>query len=154
MSNDSTYMLKAIDLAEKAGAVGEIPIGSVIVQNDKIIGEGFNSPIKNSDPSAHAELIAIRKAAKAMCNYRLPEATLYTTLEPCAMCAGAIVLARIKRVVIGARDKKAGAAGSVLDVIPNSKLNHKPEIIFGVCSDECSKLLTEFFAKLRQGSEL
>ncbi len=126
-------------------------MGAVVVQDDQLIAEGFNRPITDSDPSAHAEIVALRAAGKVLDNYRLPGSTLYVTLEPCVMCAGAIVHARVGRVVFGALDPKAGAVSSVYDVISQPRLNHKPAWTGGVLAEECSVLLREFFKARRKG---
>lgn len=142
-------MLRALELARQAAAAGEVPIGAVVAHKGDAIAEAGNSPISLCDPSAHAEILALRAAAKVRTNYRLTETTLYTTLEPCAMCAGAIVWARVARVVIALRDPKAGAAGSVLTVIPNEKLNHRPVVEFGLMENDSRDLLKNFFAVRR-----
>ncbi|MFK8066633.1 MAG: tRNA adenosine(34) deaminase TadA [Gammaproteobacteria bacterium] len=146
---DLEWMHRALQLAKKAESVGEVPVGAILLQNDKVIGEGWNQPIKNCDPSAHAEITAIRNAAENVQNYRLPDTTLYVTLEPCSMCAGAIIHARIARVVFGAYDPKAGAAGSVFDILGTDKLNHKVEIVSGVMQNQCSEILKQFFKNKR-----
>jgi tRNA(adenine34) deaminase len=142
-------MSRAIELAREAWAAGEVPVGAVIVKDDTIIGEGWNRPISTSDPSAHAEMVAMRAAAQALGNYRLLDTTLYVTLEPCAMCAGAMVHARVKRLVYAATDPRAGAAGSVFNIVQHSALNHRLEITAGVMAQECGGLLREFFAARR-----
>jgi len=138
-------MQYAIELAKRAEAEREVPVGAVIVENNDIIGQGWNRPISGHDPTAHAEIQAIRAASTRKKNYRLPGATLYVTLEPCAMCAGAIFHARIARVVFGAFDPKAGAAGSVIDMFENTRLNHHAQIIGGVMKEACAGLLQDFF---------
>ena len=143
-------MRRALLLAARARDAGEVPVGAVLVKADQIIGEGWNQPIGSHDPSAHAEIIALRAAAQSFANYRLTDTTLYVTLEPCAMCAGAIIQARVKRIVYGAADPKAGAAGSVFDILGTVRLNHVVEITGGVLADECSSLLRDFFAARRQ----
>ena len=143
-------MAQAIELARRAGNAGEVPIGAVIVQDGECIGEGWNRPIAANDPSAHAEIEALRAAGTRQRNYRLPEATLYVTLEPCSMCAGAIVQARLKRVVYGAADPKAGAAGSVFDLLQSKYLNHRARVDGGVLEADCAALLEEFFRARRQ----
>jgi tRNA(adenine34) deaminase len=150
MDAEELFMGAALELARKAGEAGEVPVGAVIVRGGEIVGSGANVSISAGDPTAHAEIQAIRAAARAAGNYRLGASTLYTTLEPCAMCAGAIVQARIDRVVIAARDPKAGAAGSVLDIIPNPRLNHRPVVEFGLLEDEASRLLKDFFRARRE----
>lgn len=141
-------MKQALRQARRAFA--EVPVGAVIVKNGKIIARGWNERETKQDPSAHAELTAIRRAARALHSWRLLDCTLYVTLEPCAMCAGAIVLARIPRVVYAAADPKAGACGSVLNILAEKKLNHRPEVIGGVLADEAAKLLKDFFRFARQ----
>ncbi|MCF8177235.1 MAG: tRNA adenosine(34) deaminase TadA [Sulfuritalea sp.] len=147
--DDKGYMALALDLAREAGAAGEVPVGALVVSDGTIIGRGFNQPIGRHDPTAHAEIMALRNAAAQRGNYRLPACTLYVTLEPCAMCAGAIMHARIERVVFGARDPKTGVAGSVIDLFAESRLNHHTEIVGGVLADECGSLLSSFFAARR-----
>lgn len=142
-------MAHALTLARHAAAQGEVPVGAVLVRADEVIGEGWNQPIAACDPTAHAELVALRAGARQLGNYRLGGTTLYVTLEPCVMCAGAILHARIERVVFGACDPRAGAAGSVFDVLETDKLNHRPELIGGVLAAECSALLRAFFASRR-----
>ena len=139
----------ALGLAHEAGAAGEVPVGALIVLDGAIIGRGFNRPIARHDPTAHAEVMALRDACARLGNYRLPGATLYVTLEPCAMCAGAILQARIGRVVFGARDPKTGAAGSVIDLFAESRLNHHASVVGGVLAEECGSLLSGFFAARR-----
>jgi tRNA(adenine34) deaminase len=147
--DDESWMAEALVLAREAGAVGEVPVGAVVVLDNEIIGRGFNQPISRHDPTAHAEIVALRDAAARLKNYRLPGATLYVTLEPCAMCAGAIMHARIARVVFGARDPKTGVAGSVIDLFGETQLNHHAEITGGVCAEACGQLLSSFFAARR-----
>ncbi|MBX2884236.1 MAG: tRNA adenosine(34) deaminase TadA [Granulosicoccus sp.] len=146
---DRKWMAEAIDLAEAAQEWGEVPVGAVVVQDGSIIGRGYNRPVSDHDPSAHAEIVALRDAAKNKQNYRLPGSTLYVTLEPCIMCAGAIVHARIKRLVFGCRDPRSGAAGSQLNLIENEFLNHQAILEAGVLEAECRRLLTQFFANKR-----
>ncbi len=143
------FMGQALALAREAGAAGEVPVGAVVVFDGEVVGRGFNRPIGGSDPTAHAEIVALRDAAARLANYRLPGCTLYVTLEPCAMCAGAIMHARVSRVVFGARDPKTGAAGSVVDLFGEARLNHHTEVVGGVCGEECSTLLSGFFAARR-----
>ena len=143
-------MERALALAEDAKAAGEVPVGAVVVHQDREIGAGFNRPISTADPSAHAEIVALRAAAEALGNYRLPGTTLYVTLEPCPMCAGAIVQARVTRVVYGAADDRWGAAGSVFDVLGSQVLNHQPEVAGGLLLDRSAKLLRDFFKAKRQ----
>ena len=147
--NDADYMREALVLADAAEARGEVPVGALVVLDGVVIGRGSNQPIGTHDPTAHAEVIALRDAAAARGNYRLPGATLYVTLEPCAMCAGAIMHARIGRVVYGARDLKTGACGSVVDLF-ETKLNHHAEVIEGVMGDECGARLSAFFSRRRK----
>jgi len=142
-------MALAIERAREAEGHGDVPIGAVVARGEEVLGAAGNERELRRDPTAHAEILAIRAAAEALGGWRLPGTTLYVTLEPCAMCAGAIVLARIPTVVYGAPDPKAGAAGSVLDVLAEPRLNHRPEVIGGVRAEECSALLREFFAARR-----
>jgi tRNA(adenine34) deaminase len=146
---DEAFMRRALELAQRAQAEGEVPVGAVVAMEEKILGEGWNRPIAASDPTAHAEIQAMRAAASALSNYRLTGATLYVTLEPCVMCAGAMFHARIGRVVFGARDPKAGAAGSIVDLFKNEQLNHHAQIQGGVLASECGALLSRFFASRR-----
>lgn len=147
---DEGFMAAALDLAREAATLGEVPVGAVVVKDGKIVGRGFNQPIGRHDPTAHAEVMALRDAAQRLGNYRIPGCTLYVTLEPCAMCIGAIFHARISRVVFGACDPKTGAAGSVIDLFGVGKLNHHAEILGGVRAEECGALLSGFFAARRQ----
>ena len=147
--DDEHFMGLALDLAREAGATGEVPVGALIVLEGEAVGRGFNQPIGRHDPTAHAEIMALRDAATRLGNYRLPGCTLYVTLEPCAMCAGAIMHARIERVVFGARDPKTGAAGSVIDLFAESRLNHHTTIVGGVLGEACGSLLSGFFAARR-----
>lgn len=142
-------MALALEEARKAELHGDVPIGAVIVRGGDVIAAAGNQREQQKDSTAHAEMLAIRDASKALGGWRLPDTTLYVTLEPCAMCAGAIVLARIPRVVFGASDPKAGAAGSLLDVLAQPGLNHHPEVVGGVLENECAKLLRDFFAARR-----
>lgn len=146
---DETYMREALSLARSAECLGEVPVGALVVRDGEIIGRGFNSPIGESDPTAHAEIAALRDAARRESNYRLPGCTLYVTLEPCAMCAGAILHARIARVVYGARDAKTGVHGSVVDLFAVDRLNHHTAVEGGVLADECGRMLSDFFAARR-----
>ncbi len=146
---DDRWMLRALELASHAEAAGEVPVGAVVVLNGEVIGEGWNQPIVTHDPSAHAEMVALRAAARQTKNYRLTGATLYVTLEPCAMCAGAMVHARIARVVYGAADPKAGAAGSVFSLLDSDRLNHRAEVVGGVLAGECGEVLRQFFQSRR-----
>ena len=146
---DAAMMREALSLAGEAAARGEVPVGAVVVSGGAIVGRGFNCPISASDPTAHAEVRALREAATALGNYRLAGCTLYVTLEPCAMCAGAIMQARIARVVYGAADPKTGACGSVVDLFAERRLNHHAEVTAGVLAEECRDMLTAFFAARR-----
>jgi tRNA(adenine34) deaminase len=151
--NDTEFMQLAIQQAIEAGAQGEVPVGAVVVKDGIIIGRGSNAPIAQHDPSAHAEIQAIREAAKHLGNYRLVDCTLYVTLEPCAMCAGAIQHARISRLVFGASDPKTGACGSVVNLMAEEKLNHHTEVTGSVMAEQCGKLLSDFFASRRKSSK-
>lgn len=142
-------MHHALQLAERAREMGEVPVGAVLVKDDTLVAEGWNQPIAGHDPSAHAEMVAMRAAAQALKNYRLNGLTLYVTLEPCVMCAGAIVHARLSRLVFGADDAKAGAVRSVYDVIANPRLNHRLEWTGGVLANECGNVLSTFFKSKR-----
>jgi len=146
---DNDFMALALQLARQAEAAGEVPVGAVVVHDGQVIGRGSNAPISETDPTAHAEVEALREAAKVMGNYRLPEATLYVTLEPCPMCAGAMVHARVNRLVYGCADSRSGAAGSVYDIACSDKLNHKLEISGGVLETECRQMLQGFFRARR-----
>ncbi len=146
---DRQFMQEAIEQAKLAANAGEVPVGAVLVRDGQIVSRGFNQPIGNSDPSAHAEMIAMRAAAETAGNYRLPGTTLYVTLEPCTMCAGAMLHARIERVVFGARDPKTGAAGSVLNVFSEKQINHQTQVEGGILGEECGQLLREFFKERR-----
>jgi tRNA(adenine34) deaminase len=146
---DEMYMRRAIELAQQAEAAGEVPVGAVIVRAGKIVGEGFNRPISLCDPTAHAEMIALRAAAAGCDSYRLTGSTLYGTLEPCTMCAGAMVHARVERLVYAAPDPRAGAAGSVFNVVRSPALNHRLDVDSGVLGDECGELLRKFFVARR-----
>lgn len=149
-SQDEKYMKKALEQAKKAQALMEVPIGCVIVCDDKIIARGYNRRNTEGSTLAHAEIIAIRKAAKKLGDWRLEGCTMYVTLEPCQMCAGALVQSRIDRVVIGSMNPKAGCAGSVINLLNMDKFNHQVEITQGVLGDECSKMLSDFFKDLRK----
>ncbi len=146
---DTDFMCHALALAEQAQASGEVPVGAVVIKDGEIIGRGFNAPISHHDPSAHAEIQALRDAAQRMGNYRLVDCELFVTLEPCLMCAGAIMHARISRVVYGASDLKTGACGSVLNVFAEPRLNHHTQVRGGVLAEECSAMLSDFFAQRR-----
>lgn len=147
-------MRQALDLARQAGALDEVPVGAVVVLEGQIVGRGFNQPIRGDDPTAHAEVMALRDAAKTLGNYRLPGCELYVTLEPCVMCSGAIMHARIARVVYGARDAKTGANGSVIDLFALQTLNHHATIEGGVLAVECAQMLSSFFAAKRNKTML
>ncbi len=150
-SDDAEWMAIALAQARRAATLGEVPVGAVVVLDNTLIGVGHNACITTHDPTAHAEIVALRAAAEQVRNYRLAEATLYATLEPCAMCAGAIVHARIRRLVYGASDPRAGAAGSVMDVLRHPALNHRTDCTGGVEQDLCGQLLRDFF-KVRRGT--
>lgn len=143
-------MRRALALAEKAQAQGEVPVGAVLVRRGEVVAEGYNCPIAAQDPTAHAEIVALRQAARALSNYRLPETVLYVTLEPCVMCMGAIVHARIQRLVYGAPDPRRGAAGSVLALHQAVFLNHQVEVTGGVLAEACARLLKGFFQQRRR----
>jgi tRNA(adenine34) deaminase len=149
VSVDAAFMHRAIELAHRAAEEGEVPVGAVVVVGGAIVGEGWNRPIAAADPSAHAEIQAMRAASAALRNYRLLDATLYVTLEPCPMCVGAILHARVRRVVFGAKDPKTGAAGSVVDLFAEEKLNHHATVEGGLLAEECGQLLRRFFAARR-----
>ena len=154
MNQDEKYMKAAIRQAKKAYALDEVPIGCVIVQNDKIIARGYNRRNTEGNTLAHAELTAIRKASKKTGDWRLEDCTMYVTLEPCQMCAGAIVQSRIPRVVVGCMNPKAGCAGSVLNLLEMDGFNHKVEVIRGVLQEECSIMLSDFFRELREKKKM
>jgi tRNA(adenine34) deaminase len=146
---DVSFMARALELARMAEAAGEVPVGAVIVKDGAIVGEGWNRPISTNDPTAHAEIIAMRDAAQRLSTYRLLDTTLYVTLEPCPMCAGAMVHARVKRLVYAATDPRAGAAGTVFDIVNHSALNHRLECTGGVMAKECGAMLRGFFVARR-----
>ena len=150
LNQDEVWMLHAQRLAERAEAQGEVPVGAVLVKDNKLIGEGWNQPITHHDPSAHAEIMALRAAGVSLENYRLPGTTLYVTLEPCAMCAGAMLHARVGRVVFGAFDPKTGAAGSVYNTLQDDNNLHKLDVQGGVLADQCSEQLRAFFRRRRK----
>ena len=150
-SDDARYMRIALAAAAEAGGRGEVPVGAVVVADGAIVGQGFNAPISTHDPSAHAEIAALRDAAARLGNYRLPGCDLYVTLEPCAMCAGAIMQARIRRLVFGAPDPKTGACGGVVNLFAEPRLNHHTTVLGGVLAEECGALLKQFFAGRRNG---
>jgi tRNA(adenine34) deaminase len=149
MTDDAFYMEQAIVQARRAEALGEVPVGAVVVKDGVVIATGYNHPIGTHDPTAHAEIMALRAAAAVLGNYRLPGCILYVTLEPCVMCAGAMMHARLARVVYGATDPKTGACGSVLNLFDEGRLNHHTEVSGGVLGEQCSALLKEFFALRR-----
>lgn len=146
---DVAMMRLAIDQAHNAWAVGEVPVGAVLVHEGRVLATGYNRPISSHDATAHAEIAALRAAGELRANYRLVDCDLYVTLEPCAMCAGAIMHARLRRLFYGARDPKTGAAGSVVDLFAEARLNHHTEVTGGVLADECGALLSSFFAERR-----
>jgi tRNA(adenine34) deaminase len=148
--SDTAFMQQALQLAEQAAKAGEVPVGAIVVKDGVVIGRGSNAPISASDPTAHAEIMAMRDAAKHLGNYRLVDCTLYVTLEPCAMCSGAIQHARIARLVYGASDPKTGACGSVINLMDEPKLNHHTEVTQGVLAPECGAVLSNFFAARRK----
>ena len=148
-ANDLSWMQYALSLASKASELGEVPVGAVLIRDNKIIGEGYNAPISNVDATAHAEIQTIRAACVTENNYRLPGSTLYVTLEPCSMCAGAIIHARIERVVISTKEPRAGAAGSVFNILENNQLNHCCAVQFGLCEQESAAMLRGFFKERR-----
>jgi len=150
-ASDRDYMARALTLARRAEAAGEVPVGALVVAADgRIVGEGWNQPVGSSDPTAHAEMVALRAAASALGSYRLGGATLYVTLEPCPMCAAALVHARVARLVFGAWDPRQGAAGSVFDLVHARALNHAVDTFGGVRAEECGALLKEFFVRRRE----
>ena len=146
-------MRQALDQAHNAWVLGEVPVGAVLVRDGAVVATGFNQPIGTHDPTAHAEIMALRAAAHALENYRLNDCELYVTLEPCAMCVGAMLHARLKRVVFGAYDPKTGAAGSVIDLFAEAKLNHHTDIAGGVLAEDCGRVLKEFFAERRKTAQ-
>ncbi|HUX09894.1 MAG TPA: tRNA adenosine(34) deaminase TadA [Terriglobia bacterium] len=146
---DSQWMWEALREARRGYREGEVPVGAIVVQEGKVIARAHNRPVRLSDPSAHAEILALRRAGRKLGNYRLPGCTLYVTIEPCAMCVGAIIQARIQRLVVGAMDPKAGACGSVLAVLNNRKLNHQVVLSSGILQAECAAILREFFRERR-----
>lgn len=148
-SSDSGFMQRALELARRAQAEGEVPVGAVLVLDGAVLAEGWNRPIAAHDPTAHAEIVTLRAGATRLKNYRLPNTTLYVTLEPCAMCAGAIVQARVGRVVYGASDPQAGAAGSVYNVLQSEALNHRAVVTRGVLAEACAEQLRTFFRERR-----
>ncbi|HEX7417169.1 MAG TPA: tRNA adenosine(34) deaminase TadA [Steroidobacteraceae bacterium] len=147
---DRDFMARALQLAEQAGAAGEVPVGAVLVRGAEIIAEGANRPIETCDPTAHAEVVALRAGGNVLRSYRLTDTVLYVTLEPCVMCASAIVHARVRRLVFGAFDPKAGAAGSIANVFTLPGLNHRVDVFGGVMSQECGAMLSDFFVGRRE----
>ncbi len=147
--SDDEFMREALQLADTARSAGEVPVGAVVVHDGRIVGRGFNAPISGHDPTAHAEIQALRNAASALGNYRLTDCSLYVTLEPCLMCSGAIMHARIARLVFGASDPKTGACGSVINAFAEQRLNHHTTVQGGVLADECGSLLSTFFRERR-----
>lgn len=150
VASDAHWMRQALALGAEAAAAGEVPVGALLVRDGAVLGTGWNRPIATHDPTAHAEVVALRAAAAAAADYRLVGATLYVTLEPCIMCAAALIHARVQRVVFGAWDPKAGGAGSVLDVFRAPQLNHRVDVFGGVLAEDCADLLQRFFAERRQ----
>ena len=153
-AEDEDWMRHALTLAHQAAELGEVPVGAVLVRDNQLLAEGWNQPIIRHDPTAHAEIMAIRQAAERMENYRLPGTTLYITIEPCSMCAGAIVHARISRVVFGASEPRAGAAGSVINLLQNEQFNHQTDVTSGVLAEECGQILKDFFAARRKTKKI
>jgi len=151
--DDILFMRQALEQARKAWALGEVPVGAVVVKDCRIIASGFNQPISSFDPTAHAEIVALRAAAQVLGNYRLPGCELYVTLEPCTMCVGAMLHARLSRVVFGAPDPKTGACGSIINLFEQERLNHHASLTGGVMEEECASLLKAFFAERRKESQ-
>jgi tRNA(adenine34) deaminase len=149
MQTDTEFMRRALELAAQAAARGEVPVGALVTQGERVLGEGFNQPIELKDPTAHAEVLAMRAAAAALNDYRLAGTTLYVTLEPCPMCAAALVHARVGRLVFGAWDPRQGAAGSVFNLVTSPQMNHRLDVFGGVLGDECGAVLKNFFASRR-----
>lgn len=150
---DERFMREALEEARRAEAAGEVPVGAVVVLGEEVIGRGSNSSVRDQDPTAHAEIVALRRAAQRLANYRVPGCTLYVTVEPCAMCAGAAVLARVERLVYGCDDPKAGAVRSLFRLADDERLNHRIAITGGVLRQECASALQMFFQKRRQGDD-
>jgi tRNA(adenine34) deaminase len=148
-SADEKFMQRALELADAAAMMGEVPVGAVVVHEEQVIAMGYNQPIASHDPTAHAEIVALREAARLLDNYRLDDTTLYVTLEPCPMCASAIVHARVRRLVFGAWDQKAGGAGSIVDIFSLPQINHRVDVFGGVLMEECAARLTKFFQSRR-----
>jgi len=151
--SDETYMRAALNEAAKAEEIGEVPVGAVIVKDGAIIARGFNRNLTDSDPSAHAEIVALRSAGVTLGNHRMSDCEMFVTIEPCAMCAGALIQARLKRLVLGAVDTKAGAVQSVIQVLNHPKLNHQMEVVSGVLADECGGIVQRFFRKKREAGK-
>lgn len=152
MPTDADYMQLALEQARQAGARGEVPVGAVLLKGDRVVASGGNCPIAAHDPSAHAEIVTLRAAGQALGNYRLEDTVLYVTLEPCLMCASAIVHARVRRLVFGAFDARAGAAGGIIDAFALKGLNHRVDVFGGVLEEQCTALLSGFFARQRGGN--
>lgn len=150
MSTDEFFMARALQLAEQAGAAGEVPVGALVVKDGQVIGEGFNQPISGCDPTAHAEIVAMRNGASAINNYRLSDCDLYVTIEPCTMCVGAMIHGRIRRIVFGALEPRAGALQSQLQLMDQSHYNHSFEWVGGVLEQQCGDLISEFFRRKRE----
>lgn len=150
IEQDQYWMAKALEYADRAEQQNEIPVGAVIVKDNQIVAAGWNQSICNHDPSAHAEMLAVREAGKVLENYRLVDCTLYVTLEPCPMCAGVLVHSRLKRLVFGASDAKTGAAGSIMNIVNEPKLNHQLDVTQGVLAEECAQKLSDFFKRRRK----
>lgn len=150
--SDELFMREALALAKRAAEAGEVPVGAVLVKDGAVVGRGYNQPVSGKDPTAHAEMVALRDAAERIGNYRLGGCELYVTLEPCAMCAGAIMNARVSRMVFGAADPKSGACGSVVDLFAENRLNHHATIVGGVMAEEAARILQDFFAARRKVS--
>ncbi|WP_152529946.1 tRNA adenosine(34) deaminase TadA [Serratia fonticola] len=148
--SDEYWMRQALSLAQRAQEEGEVPVGALLVLDNQVIGEGWNRPIGRHDPTAHAEIMALRQGGAVLQNYRLLNATLYVTLEPCVMCAGAMVHSRIRRLVYGAADEKTGAVGSLVDILRHPGMNHQVEIVSGVLAEECAATLSNFFRMRRE----
>lgn len=148
--DDEAWMRRALALARQAESVGEVPVGAVLVRAGEVVGEGFNQPIGQCDPTAHAEVVALRAAAKQLGNYRLPDTTLYVTVEPCAMCAGSLMHARVKRLVYGTREPRAGVVESRLTLLSEPFFNHGIDVQGGVLAEECAHMISDFFARKRQ----
>lgn len=153
VTQDEIWMRQALDQAHNAWALGEVPVGAVIVKDGQVIATGFNQPIGTHDPTAHAEIMALRAAATILGNYRLPGCELYVTLEPCVMCSGAMMHARLARVVFGASDPKTGACGSIVNLFEQNQLNHHTQLTGGLMAQECGALLKDFFAERRKAAQ-